>query len=88
MTIQAQQALENAQSRYAEPSVGDNVFATINNGSTFVSCYIYAIEDDKVKCLWNAVVFSVEIELFLASTLLIERFNRKAIIAEIMRLSA
>lgn len=88
MTIQAQQALENAQSRYSEISVGDLVIATIDNGSTFVNCRVYAIEETVVKFLWNAVVFSVEIELAAMSTVLIERFNREQVIREIMALVA
>lgn len=88
MTIQAIKALENAQSRYSEISVGDLVIATIDNGSTFVNCRVYAIEDNVIKFLWNAVVFSVEIELAAMSTVLIERFNREQVIREIMALVA
>lgn len=88
MTTSAQQALENAQSRYSEISVGDSVIATIDNGSTFVNCRVYAIEDNAIKFLWNAVVFSVEIELAAMSTVLIEKFNRQQVIAEIMALVA
>lgn len=88
MTIQAQQALENSQSRYAQLSVGDKVSATINCGSSFVTCRIYAIEETVTKCLWNGVVFSVENKLFLSTTLLLEAFDRQAVIAEIMALVA
>lgn len=88
MTSKAQQALENAQSRYSEISVGDLVIASYDNGSTFVSCRVYAIEENVVKFLWNAVVFSVEIELAAMSTVLIEKFNRQAVIAEILAMVA
>lgn len=88
MTSKAMQALENAQSRYSEISVGDLVIATIDNGSTFVNCRVYAIEETVVKFLWNAVVFSVEIELAAMSTVLIEKFNRQAVIAEILSMVA
>lgn len=88
MTIQAIKALENAQSRYSEISVGDLVIATIDNGSAFVACRVYAIEEKVVKFLWNAVVFSVEIELAAMSTVLIEKFNRQQVIAEIKALVA
>lgn len=69
-------------------NVGDKVLATINGGSKFVSCYVYAIEETSVKFLWNNVVFSVEIELASMTTILIEKFNRAAIIAEIMGMVA
>lgn len=88
MTIQAARALENAKNRYAELSVGDKVIAPLRDGSQMVTCRIYAIGDNTVSFLWNAVVFSVDLELAAQTMLLIERFNRAAVIAEILSMVA
>lgn len=85
-TTQAQQAVENAVSLYSNIGVGDKVIASYDNGSQFVNCRVYAIEETVIKFLWNDVVFSVEKELAAMSTLLVQRFNREETIREIMAL--
>jgi hypothetical protein len=87
-TATQQDTIERGESRYAELGVGDLVIATIDGGSQLVTCRIYAIENTCVKFLWNAVVFSVEIELAAMTTILIEKFNRQQLIAEIMAMVA
>lgn len=88
MTTSAMKTLEDAQSRYSDLSVGDKVLATYDNGSTFVACRVYEIEENKVSFLWGQIVFSCEIELAAMSTVLIEKFNRADVIAEILSMVA
>lgn len=68
-------------------NVGDKVLATINGGSKFVSCYVYAIEESSIKFLWNGVVVSLEKQFASDTVTLVRKFDRKAIIAEIMSLA-
>lgn len=88
MTIQAERALENAQTRYAELSIGDKVIAPLRDGSQMVTARVYSIDDNTVSFLWNAVVFSVDMELAAMTTVLISKFDREAVIAEIMAMVA
>lgn len=73
--------------RYSNISVGDLVIATIDKGSQFVTCRVYAVDSDTISFLWNGVVFQVESELAAQSTLLVKKFNRAALIAEIKALA-
>lgn len=75
--------------RYTNISVGDLVIAPLRDGSELVTCYVYAIDSETVSFLWNSVVFTVETEIAASCTLLLEKFNRQAIIAELLsRLAA
>lgn len=82
----AKTAMNLGNARYTNISVGDLVIAPLRDGSELVTCRVYAVDNDAISFLWNGVVFQVEIELAAACTLLLEKFNRQALIAEIMGL--
>lgn len=82
----AQKYAELGNARYTNLNVGDLVIAPLRDGSEMVTARVYAIDSETVSFLWNGIVFQVEIELAAACTLLLEKFNRQSLIAEIMGL--
>lgn len=83
MNNQAQAIAKSGNALYSNISVGDLVVATIDKGSQFVTCRVFAVEETSISFLWNGIVFSVETELASMSTLLVKKFNRAELIAEI-----
>lgn len=87
MNNQALAIAKSGNSLYNNISVGDLVIATIDKGSQFVTCRVYAIDADTISFLWNGIVFQVEAELAAMSTLLVSKFNCAELIAEIKALA-
>lgn len=87
MNNQALAIAQSGNALYSNISVGDLVVATINKGSQFVTCRVFAVDNASISFLWNGIVFSVETELAAQSTLLVKKFNRAELIAEIKALA-
>ena len=83
MNRKALEMMNAGNARYANISVGDLVIAPLRDGSEMVTARVYAINEDTVSFLWNGVVFSVDNEIAATCTLLLEKFNRASLIAEL-----
>lgn len=88
MTTKALETMTAGMTRYTNIQVGDKVIATWHDGSQMVTARVYAIHADSIEFLKGQVRWTVDMELAAQSTLLIERFDRQAVIAEILEMIA